>query len=211
VAREREAKQRRRYQGLSAGLLRDCALRHCEDGDVGRGLLWLAQSPQMVPDDDPDLQRAIRTNLAGWQEQVHPLLGLLGHEAQVVMAGWSPDGRLILTAGGDRTTRLWDAATGHAIGRPLLHRGPVRALAFGPRPRDSLADGGRWTLVTGSEDKTARIREVPAPLSGSPDRIMLSLQAANGLILDAQGVVDFLPPATWGWLRQEPVALGGPR
>jgi hypothetical protein len=99
VAREREAEQRRLYQGLSARLLRDRALRHCEDGDVGRGLLWLAQSLQLVPEDDLDLQRAIRTNLAGWQAQVHPLLGLLGHETQVVMAGWSPDGRLILTAG----------------------------------------------------------------------------------------------------------------
>src|SRR5262249_50778418 len=106
--------------------------------------------------------------------------------------------------------RLWDVATGYPIGRPLLHRGPVRAVAFGPRPRDSVADGGRWTLVTGSEDKTARVWEVPVPLSGSPDRIMLALQAAYGLILDAQGVVDSLPPATWGRLRRESVAPGGP-
>ena len=125
------------------------------------------------------------------------------------MAGWSPDGRLILTAGGDRTTRLWDAATGHAIGRPLLHRGPVRALAFGPRPRDSLADGGRWTLVTGSEDKNARIWEVPAPLSGSPDRIMLSLQVANGMILDAQDVAESLPPEIWWRLRRERPSVEG--
>jgi hypothetical protein len=107
--------------------------------------------------------------------------------------------------------RLWDAASGHAIGRPLLHRGPVRALAFGPRPRDPVADGERWTLVTGSEDKTARVWEVPAPLGGSPDRIMLAVQAANGMILDDQGVAEPLPPATWGRLRREPVALGGPR
>jgi hypothetical protein len=40
---------------------------------------------------------------------------------------------------------------------------------------------------------------------------MRALQAANGLILDAQGVVDSLPPATWERLRREPVAPGGPR
>jgi WD40 repeat protein len=106
--------------------------------------------------------------------------------------------------------RLWDPATGHPIGRPLLHRGPVRAVAFGPHPRDSVADGGHCTLVTGSEDKTARVWDVPAPLGGSPDRIMLWVQAANGLILDAQDVAESLPPATWERLRREPVALGGP-
>ena len=124
---------------------------------------------------------------------------------------FSPNGRTFATGCGDGMDRLWDAASGHAIGRPLLHRGPVRALAFGPRPRDRVADGGRWTLVTGSEDKTARVGEVPAPLSGSPDRIMVAVQAANGMILDDQGVAEPLPPATWGRLRRESVALGGPR
>jgi eukaryotic-like serine/threonine-protein kinase len=112
AAWEQEADQRRLYQGLSARLLRHRALHRCEDGDVGRGLLWLAQSLRLVPDDDLDLQHAIRTNLAGWQGQVHPLLGLLGHEDHLVTALWSPDGRFILTADADRTARLWDAATG---------------------------------------------------------------------------------------------------
>jgi WD40 repeat protein len=124
------------------------------------------------------------------------------HPARVLAVAFSPDGRTFATGFGDGMVRLWDAATGYPIGRPLLHRGPVRAVAFGPRPRDSVADGGHWTLVTGSEDKTARVWEVPAPLSGSPDRIMLSLQVANGMILDDQGVAKALPPATWERLRR---------
>jgi hypothetical protein len=99
--------------------------------------------------------------------------------------------------------RLWDAVTGYPIGRPLLHRGPVRAVAFGPGSRDSAVDGGPWTLVTGSEDKTGRVWEVPAPLTESTGRIMLSLQVASGLVLDAQGVAESLPPATWWRLRRE--------
>jgi WD40 repeat protein len=139
-----------------------------------------------------------------------PLGAPFQHPARVLAVAFSPDGRTFATGCGDGMARLWDAATGHAIGRPLLHRGPVRAVAFGPRPRDSVVDGGHWTLVTGSEDKTAWVWEVPAPLSGLPDRIMLSLQAANGMILDAQGVAEPLPPETWGRLRREPVAVGGP-
>ncbi len=153
AAREQEAGQRRLYQGLSAGLLRDRALRHCEDGDVGRGLLWLAQSLQLVPDDDLDLQRAIRTNLAGWQGQVHPLLGMLKHEDHVMTAVWSPDGRLILTGGVDRNTRLWDAATGQIRGRPLPHPRGVSAAAFSPIGATFLTVAGHevrlWKSSTG--------------------------------------------------------------
>jgi WD40 repeat protein len=153
AANTREAYQRRLYQGLSARLLRDQAMRQCEDGDVGRGLLGLAQSLKLVPEDNVDLQRAIRTNLAGWRGQVHPLLALLGHEDHVMTAVWSPDGRFILTAGGDRTTRLWDAATGQLHGRPRrLPRG-VSAASFSPDGATFLTVAGRevqlWKTTTG--------------------------------------------------------------
>jgi WD40 repeat protein len=153
TARGQEAEQRRLYQGLSASLLRDRALRHCEDGDVGRGLLWLAQSLQLVPDNDADLQRAIRTNLAGWQGQIHPLLGLLEHDDRVSTAVWSPDGCLILTAGADRAARLWDPSTGQLRGQPLRHSRGVCAAAFSPDGATLLTVSGQdvrlWRTATG--------------------------------------------------------------
>jgi WD40 repeat protein len=152
-ARRREAEQRRRYQAQSAGLLRERALRHCEDGDVGRGLLWLAESLRLVPDDDTDLQRAIRTNLAGWQEPVHPLVGLFGHDGRVVAAAWSPAGRLVLTARADGATRLWDVATGRPWGHPLPATRAVSAAAFSPDGATILTVAGRevrlWMAADG--------------------------------------------------------------
>ena len=127
----------------------------------------------------------------------------LQHSARVLAVAFSPDGRLIATGCGDGTVHFWDAVTGHPIGFPLRHHGPVRAVAFGHNPQDSTADEQRSILVTASEDKTARIWNVPAPSTESAERIMLSLQVANGLELDSQGIARSLEPAAWRRLGRD--------
>jgi dipeptidyl aminopeptidase/acylaminoacyl peptidase len=42
----------------------------------------------------------------------------LRHEGEVRNVAFRPDGHVVLTASGDGTARLWDAATGQAIGEP---------------------------------------------------------------------------------------------
>jgi WD40 repeat protein len=141
-----------------------------------------------------------------------PLGAPFQHPARVLSVAFSPDGRTVATGCGDGLARLWGAATGYPIGRPLLHRGPVRAVVFGARPRDTVADadGESRTLVTGSEDKTARVWDVPGPQTGPPERIMLALQVANGAVLDAQGVAESLAPGPWHRLRRDLLAAGSP-
>ena len=73
---------------------------------------------------------------------------LVGHEGEVSSAAFSPDGTRVVTASGDRTARLWDAATGQPLGAPLRHEGGVTSAAFSP-------DGTR--VVTASRDATARL------------------------------------------------------
>ncbi|HEV3122364.1 MAG TPA: protein kinase, partial [Isosphaeraceae bacterium] len=165
AARRREAAQRLLYQGLSAGLLRDRALRHCEDGDIGRGLLWLAQSLELARD-DPGLRQAIHSNLEGWQGQIHPLLAVLEHPDRILVAAFSPDRRLIVTAGADKTARIWDAETGQPRGVPLSHPRAITTAAFSPDGATLLTVAGRearfFSAVTG-----APLLSAPFDLAGT--------------------------------------------
>tara|TARA_R110002096_G_scaffold26518_7_gene81765 strand:+ start:3375 stop:8057 length:4683 start_codon:yes stop_codon:yes gene_type:complete len=76
-------------------------------------------------------------------------LHLSGHVSSVNSVAWSPDGTRLASTSDDGTIRLWDAASGAAIGEPLTgHSFWVKSVAWSP-------DGTR--LVSGSVDDTIRL------------------------------------------------------
>jgi len=153
---ERTDRKRREFERLSATLALDQGLSLCEQGEVSRGLLWLARSLEIAPAEAADLQRVIRYNLSRWGEQQHVLRDFLEHEGPVQAVAFSADGKTVLTGSMDKTARFWDAATGKAIGPVLKHPEMVTAVAFGPDGR---------SVITGCGDKKARLWDAT---SGSP-------------------------------------------
>ncbi len=108
--RERSGAGGRRFQALSARLVRDEGLRLCDEGDVGRGLLALVHALEIAlrRRTRPTCGVAIRTNLAAAEKRVHPLKALLSHEGMVLAVAWSLDGMTVVTGGHDKTARVWD-------------------------------------------------------------------------------------------------------
>jgi WD40 repeat protein len=66
---------------------------------------------------------------------------LKGHTSLVRALAFSPDGRALLTGGGDGTVRLWDLATGQETACLNWGLGPVQAVAFAPDGMTAAAAG----------------------------------------------------------------------
>jgi WD40 repeat protein len=146
---------------LSATLALDRGLSLCEKGEIGHGMLWLVHSLELAPPNATELHRLIRINLGGWRTQLRAQQHLFAGPDLTWQVGFSPDGKLVLTAYLDGTIRLWDSTGGDPVGAPMKHEKEVKTFAFS---RDSRL------LATGSDDRTARVwdtangRPLTAPL-----------------------------------------------
>jgi WD40 repeat protein len=92
-----------------------------------------------------------------WRRCHLDLFTLRGHASGVNTVAYSPDGRLLASAGVDGTVKIWRARDGRPIRTFSDHGKDATCAAFHPEERDRIATGGRdgmvriWDAVTGQE------------------------------------------------------------
>jgi WD40 repeat protein len=170
--RRRQAEERASHEArvFATRQIIERGMTHCTQGEYGHGLLLLARGLEVAPDDAPELQRSLRTLLAGWRRHLPRQRRLSGHQGEVLVGVLSHDGKIFATGSKDNTARLWDVIRGKPLGEPLRHEGAVVALTFS---RDGKL------LLTGSRDGKARVWDVATgELIGEPLQHLDVVQAA---------------------------------
>jgi WD40 repeat protein len=115
------------------------------------------------------------------------ILSLKGHTASVVRVVFSPDGKRLASASGDKTVKVWNAQTGQEI-LSLKHTSGVNSVAFSPdgkRLASGEGDSGTvkvWDAQTGQQllMMEGRHRMGEAFVTFSPDGKRLASGSGTG-------------------------------
>src|SRR5262249_45054579 len=109
--------------------------------------------------------------------------------ASVNAVATSPDGRTLAAGGNNRTVSIWDTADGHLLDQMSERQsGFVLDLAYRP-------DG--QAIAIGLGDGTTRLADVPYPIGGKIEELVLGSQVANNARLDEQGNLVRLEHREW--------------
>ena len=111
-----------------------------------------------------------------------------GHAADVWSVAFSPDGRRLVSGGGDKTIKIWSLAPGEELRSLAGHTDKVGSVAFSPDGR-ILASGGwdksiiLWDVASGRQLRklSGHTKEVYS-VAFSPDGRMLVSGSADGTI-----------------------------
>jgi WD40 repeat protein len=175
-------------QRLAAELALDRGLALCEQGQIGRGLLWLSRSLEMAADEDVDLRHAILANLRLWSSRFGPRLRtVLSHTSGVAAVAFSPACKTFLVGGPDGNVRLWETATGRLIWEPRSPWAPVCAVAFAKEGSQVMTAGRDskvqwWDVATGKPLGEPLVHRAPVRAAAmSPDGHTLLTGGDDGI------------------------------
>jgi eukaryotic-like serine/threonine-protein kinase len=164
VAEDEAVRARTEIARQSAPLMADRGLKLADDGNIGEGLVWMAEALAVCPTETDAVQalrEILRANLADWATLMPRPVAALDVD-EVTRAAFSDDGRFVAVGNYDGITRVWDADTGAPVAGPFVTAHVVTDLAFRPDGRELLVGYGarrgttqadhlflRWDLATG--------------------------------------------------------------
>jgi WD40 repeat protein len=158
-----------------------------------------------------DIPAELLAKAGGGDPQKAPseLVAVLPHaDRQVIAVAISPDGKLLASAGVDRTAKLWDLAGGKLLHILSGHQGEVRVVAFCPNTGRGRA-GPALLATVGSTDRTVKLWDADTgkevcTLAGHLTDVLNVTFSPDGRRLascDAAGTIRLWDPATGKPLR----------
>jgi len=201
-----EAQEQRRladgFRGDAERLTALLTLKHgmalCDEGDAGRGLLQMARSLALCPEDAPDLRRRICTALPSAAADLHTLEAVLAHPDPTTAVAFSPDGKTLLIGGNHPC--LLDVSTGRPCAGRTLSAREVAAAVFAADGKlfatGSLNGYVQLTEAAGGTDLAPLIKHAGTvkSVAFSPDGKKLLVAAQSGTPLSCYDV-DTRQPA----------------
>jgi predicted Ser/Thr protein kinase len=157
-ARTRAEEGERKVRRYALELRLERSLGLCERGQIDLGLLGLARDLQFArakeSEDNADLQRLLRLNLALWRPQAHTLREMFPSPGDGPAGGFTSDGRFYWTqpVGG---ARFWHAATGRPLSPILQEKRPITRAEVSADGKVILAASAKspgvqlWDAATG--------------------------------------------------------------
>jgi WD40 repeat protein len=117
----------------------------------------------------------------------------LDHSAPVIDLDFSPDGRLLASAGYDHVVRVWDTNGMRQFSELTGHEGNVYGVRFSPDGRHLLSTGHdgalrRWNVATGESRIVKRFDAIPyfLDIDGDEDRVAVPLIDGQVVLLDRE-------------------------
>ena len=167
------------------------------DGNIERAILIAREAlPRDMRNPDRPIWNGAFEVIAKARARDRVLAAMVGHEAQVNSAAFSPDGKRVVTASVDGTARVWDAASGCRARHP---RRPHRAESTAPRsaPTASGSSQPLWTGRRGCGMPWAAPRSPPS--EGHTGGIHSTAFSPDGKRIIIMPIHDIITDVTASW------------